>query len=238
MPTGGRSCSAGTRSWPCRRSSRSSRFHCASWWATSRGRNRCFRAWASSRTLPRSAMLAKAPGRPPGKENALGKENERLRARLEELEETLRAIRSGEVDGLVVETTGGEQIFTLKSADQTYRWMVEEMQKGAATLSDEGVVLYCNPFLAALLDVPVEAVMGAPLAGFLDEQAAVSLSGLLQAAESGVSRGEVSFRRGGGSVPTHVSFTPLALQGAAVLWPIVTDLRGRNRRGAEPAGLR
>jgi len=103
-------------------------------------------------------MALKAERRP------LGEENERLRARLEELEETLRAIRSGEVDALVVETAGEDQVFTLKSADQTYRLMVEEMQTGAATLSDDGVVLYCNPFLAALLDVPVEAVLGAPLA--------------------------------------------------------------------------
>jgi hypothetical protein len=65
---------------------------------------------------------------------APGRENERLRARLEELEETLRAIRSGEVDALVVETAGEDQVFTLKSADQTYRLMVEEMQTGAATL--------------------------------------------------------------------------------------------------------
>jgi signal transduction histidine kinase len=70
----------------------------------------------------------------------LGKENGRLRARLEELEETLRAIRSGEVDALVVETAGEDQVFTLKSADQTYRLMVEQMQKGAATLSDESGV--------------------------------------------------------------------------------------------------
>ncbi len=176
-------------------------------------------------------MPVKAERRP------LGRENERLRARLEELEETLRAIRSGEVDALVVETAGEDKVFTLKSADQTYRLMVEEMQMGAATLSDDGVVLYCNPFLAALLDVPVEAVLGAPLSGFLDEQAAVSLSGLLQAAESGVSRGEVSFRRGGGSVPTHVSLTLLPLEGAPVFCMIVTDLTERKRREEERAQL-
>src|SRR5207245_7894647 len=140
---------AGTRSWPCRPSSRSSPLRCGSWWATSRGRSRYFRAWALSRALRRSAHPARAGHRPSRKDN------ERLRARLEELEETLRAIRSGEVDALVVETAGEDQVFTLKSADQTYRLMVEEMQKGAATLSDDGVVLYCNPFLAPLLDVPV-----------------------------------------------------------------------------------
>ena len=176
-------------------------------------------------------MRVKAGRRP------LGRESERLRARLEELEETLRAIRSGEVDALVVETAGADQVFTLKSADQTYRLMVEEMQKGAATLSDDGIVLYCNPFLAALLDVPVEAVLGAPLSGFLDAQTAVSLSGLLRAAGSGVSRGEVSFRTGGGSVPTHVSLTLLPLEGAPVFCMIVTDLTERKRREEERAQL-
>jgi len=176
-------------------------------------------------------MRVKAGRRP------LGRESEKLRARLEELEETLRAIRSGEVDALVVETAGADQVFTLKSADQTYRLMVEEMQEGAATLSDDGVVLYCNPFLAALLDVPVEAVLGAPLSGFLDAQTAVSLSGLLRAAGSGVSRGEVSFRTGRGSVPTHVSLTLLPLEGAPVFCMIVTDLTERKRREEERAQL-
>jgi PAS domain S-box-containing protein len=115
--------------------------------------------------------------------------------------------------------------------------MVEEMQKGAATLSEDGLVLYCNPFLAALLGVPVEAVLGAPLSGFLDEKASVSLSGLLHAAERGVSRGEVSFRRGGSSVPTHVSLTLLPLEGAPVFCLIVTDLTERNRREEERAQL-
>ncbi len=76
-------------------------------------------------------MPVKAARRP------LAAANGKLRARLEELEETLRAIRSGEVDALVVESSGGDQVFTLKSADQTYRLMVEQMQKGAATLSDD-----------------------------------------------------------------------------------------------------
>jgi PAS domain S-box-containing protein len=176
-------------------------------------------------------MLVKAERRP------LARENERLRARLEELEETLRAIRSGEVDALVVETGGEDRVFTLKSADQTYRLMVEEMPKGAATLSADEVVLYCNPFLAALLGVPVEALLGARLSDFLAEGAAASFGGLLQAAHSGVSRGEVSFRRGGGSVATQVSLTLLPLVGAPVFCMIVTDLTERKLREEERAQL-
>jgi len=52
-------------------------------------------------------------------EEQLRAENAELRARLAEAEETLRAIRSGEVEALVVETADGPQIFTLASADAT-----------------------------------------------------------------------------------------------------------------------
>jgi len=176
-------------------------------------------------------MPLKAERRP------LRTENERLRGRLEELEEALRAVRTGEVDALVVATDGGDRVFTLTSADQTYRVMVEEMQTGAATLSGDAVVLYCNPCLAALLDVPVEVVLGASLSGFLDEQGAVSLCAMLEAAGSGVARGEISFLRGDGSVPTHVSLTPLSLDGARVFCMVVTDLTERRRREEERAQL-
>jgi len=42
-----------------------------------------------------------------------------------ETEETLRAILSGEVDGLVVSTPEGDRVFTLSGADYPYRIMVE-----------------------------------------------------------------------------------------------------------------
>ena len=45
-------------------------------------------------------------------------ENEDLRARLDEAEEILRAIRNGEVDALIVSGADGEQIFTLKQAKE------------------------------------------------------------------------------------------------------------------------
>jgi len=60
-------------------------------------------------------MGTKAPATSP--EAQLRAENAELRARLEEAEDTLRAIRSGEVEALVVETADGPQIFTLQGLD-------------------------------------------------------------------------------------------------------------------------
>ena len=44
-------------------------------------------------------------------------ENAELRARLEEAEETLRAIHCGEVDALVVQSSAGPKVFTLQGLD-------------------------------------------------------------------------------------------------------------------------
>jgi hypothetical protein len=62
-----------------------------------------------------------------------------LRAAREAVE-TLRAIRGGEVDAIVVaDGTPGEQVFTLSSADRPYRMFVETMRDGAATVSGRRV---------------------------------------------------------------------------------------------------
>src|SRR5690242_10817043 len=85
-------------------------------------------------------------------------ELEDLRTRLGETEEILRAIKSGEVDGLVASGPQGEQVFTLQGAERPYRILVEAMQEGAVTLSADGIILYSNRRFAELLALPLEQV--------------------------------------------------------------------------------
>ena len=62
-----------------------------------------------------------------------------LEGRLQESEDTLDAIRRGEVDALVV---GGpveeHRVYTLQSADRPYRVLIEQIQEGAVTLGTDG----------------------------------------------------------------------------------------------------
>src|ERR1700727_1929317 len=81
-----------------------------------------------------------------------------LQDRLREAEETLDAIRNGEVDALVVGGPSGQQVYTLENADRPYRVLIEQMQEGAVTLSEDGVMLYCNQRFATLAGGPREAV--------------------------------------------------------------------------------
>jgi diguanylate cyclase (GGDEF)-like protein/PAS domain S-box-containing protein len=87
-----------------------------------------------------------------------------LRARLADAEETLRAIRHGEVDALVMgAVVGEERLFTLSSADRTYRNFVEGMSDGAATVSADGIVLYANQALADLVVSTCSRIVGRPV---------------------------------------------------------------------------
>ena len=106
-------------------------------------------------------------------------ELEALRARLDEAEETLRAIRCGEVDALVVDGVGGEQVFTLKGADHSYQILVEAMSEGALTLAANGVILYANRRFAEMLKVPLDKIIGSSINDWMTPGSQASFQTLL-----------------------------------------------------------
>jgi PAS domain-containing protein len=83
-----------------------------------------------------------------------------LKNRLEETEETLRAIRQYMVDAFVVTRENGEQVVTLSNADFPYRTMVESMNEGAVTLIPDGTIFYCNPRFGEMVHVESEKLIG------------------------------------------------------------------------------
>jgi len=114
-----------------------------------------------------------------------------LLARVAELEETLRAIRMGEVDAVLVSGPQGDQVFTLQGAEHPYRLMVETIDEGAATLSDDGTVLYANRSFAEIFDVPLEKFIGAPLNDFIFGEDRELLAALIADANMNIVRGEI-----------------------------------------------
>jgi two-component system CheB/CheR fusion protein len=94
-------------------------------------------------------------------------ENEELNSHLVEAEEALTAIRSGEVDAIVVSGTKGEQVYSIGSAETPYRTFIEEMNEGAVTLSREGLIIYCNQRFADFVGEPIERVIGSYFERFI-----------------------------------------------------------------------
>jgi PAS domain S-box-containing protein len=94
-------------------------------------------------------------------------ELERLRQQLAEAEDALSAIRSGEIDAIVVQCSTGPVVYTLKTADTPYRLLVEQMREGALTVSAEGIIIYANAAFARMVDVPAARLRGADFMEFI-----------------------------------------------------------------------
>ena len=107
-------------------------------------------------------------------------ENQKLRTRLEEAEETLRAIRHGEIDALVVKGQHGHQVYTLKGAEHTYRVLIESMNEGAVTFDEYGTILYSNNSFATLVDLPLEKVIGSSILSYFNKNEKEKFTKLLK----------------------------------------------------------
>lgn len=126
------------------------------------------------------------------REEQLILENKELRARLTETEDALNAIRNGDVDAIIVSGPDGEKIFSLNSAETPYRIIIEEMEEGAVTISEEGIILYCNRRFSSLVSTPSEQIVGRSFDTFIREEDRKKFSMLLQQGITGRSKGEVS----------------------------------------------
>ena len=148
-----------------------------------------------------------------------------LQAQYAEAVETLRAIRNGEVDALVVaDGAPGAQVFTLSSADRPYRMFVETMRDGAATVSEHGIVLYANQRWADSLRLPLSRIIGAPLMSFVaasHRDALARHDGRLGA------EGTIEIMlvgRYGGEIPMRVGAATLDVDGERVVCLTFADL--------------
>jgi PAS domain S-box-containing protein len=161
---------------------------------------------------------------------------EELLARLHEAEETLEAIRTGQVDAVVIAGPAGQQVYTLENADRPYRVLVEQMHEGAVTLSGDGTILYCNERFAKLVGVAHDSIAGQPIGVFFNDNESRTLSGMVKSAsENGVAGEFTLIDRGGTDVPVNISLIDLRVDEGSprLLCGIVTDLTVNRMRTRE-----
>ncbi len=157
-----------------------------------------------------------------------------LEEQLREANETLDAIRNGEVDAVVIGGAGGQIVYTLENADRPYRVLVEQMKEGAVTLTGDGIVLYCNQSFAALLGRPIGQITGDRFLDFILERprAEAMLSG-----RGGGDTAELTLLTGHGGNPVNISIVELTVEDGAtrMLCGIITDLKQNYLRAREVA---
>lgn len=152
-------------------------------------------------------------------------EIEELRYRLEEAEETLHAIQSGAVDALVVSGPEETQIFTLQGAEHPYRVLVETMNEGAATLSPAGDILYCNNHLAAMLQVPLDKLIGTSLVSYVAPVDQMLFTVRLGSCVQQYGKYEISLiARSGKLLPVLFSCCSIDLPGGRGVGVVLTDI--------------
>lgn len=156
----------------------------------------------------------------------------RLRARLAVAEETLRAIRAGEVDAVVVAGEMGSLVYTLQGADQAYRVLIESMNEGALILTPDLMVLYANQGFATMVKSPLKTIMGRPLDCFMSVVDRALLHRATRPGRADTDRIQLSLLASDRSrIPVGISIRTLAQIGSAraTIGMVVTDMSQAQR---------
>lgn len=163
---------------------------------------------------------------------------EALRARVEELEQTLDAIRKGEVDALIVPGNHGEQVYSLEGANHPYRVLIEAMNEGAVTIQPDGIILHINRCFAEMTHTPAEQLIGSTFPNLVPPAQRGSFNDLLgHAAAGGAAKQEFALQiRGGGLLPVLLSMASTKINALSGVILVVTDLT--ERKAAEETLLR
>lgn len=154
---------------------------------------------------------------------------------LAEAEGALEAIRTGQIDGVVV---GGEEVVLLGTAHHSYRAMVDRMQQGAVTVSCDGEVLYANDRFGMMLGVSGEHILGRTIDSWFVTSQRDRLRQTLARSAKGTAQAELDIVDcEGNALPVLVTGAPADAGGTVTL--VITDLREQRRhREIEEAGRR
>lgn len=155
----------------------------------------------------------------------LAAENAELRARLEEAEDALRAIREGEVDAVIVSGSQGDRVFSLMETENLHRLMVETMNEAGLAISPDGLLLYANDRASALLKRRRSRLLGHPILELVEPRDSERLRELLEASRHGTADDRVVFvAADGASVPMHLWASRLDRPAGAIICLVGTDL--------------
>ncbi|HEX9615169.1 MAG TPA: PAS domain-containing protein, partial [Bacteroidota bacterium] len=162
------------------------------------------------------------------------REIEFLRSRLIETEEALVAIRTGEIDTLLVSGKKGAQLYTLKGADQSYRILLEGLNEAALTLTPEGTILYCNNRFSAMTKTSHRKLLGSSIHRIIGPAERKEFGATLQESARSPVRREFTIQ---GSDRSHVSalfsMKTIPIAGETVICAVVTDITDRKHAEEE-----
>lgn len=125
----------------------------------------------------------------------------------------------------------GEHVITLAGAELAYRILFDQMNEGAVTLTQDGVVAYCNRRFAEIVSTPIARIVGVPLRRFVAAADAAAFDAMRDSGGRENARADLTFRAGDGvAVPVAVSFAPLHADGGDEVIGVVGVVRDITER--------
>jgi PAS domain S-box-containing protein len=155
---------------------------------------------------------------------------EELKARLQELEDTLEAIRGGAVDAIIAPGPAGDQVYTLNGADHAYYVLVESINEGAVTLLPNGTILYSNRQFGRIIGSSPSGMVGRRFHDFVHASDQRTLDEIIKRAGSDGSKAEIRLAKGSADeITVLISASLVELNCMKTLALVVTDLTDRKK---------
>lgn len=161
-------------------------------------------------------------------------QNKRLHHKLEEMQQLLNAIEEGAVDAFVVERDKEPQVFTLQGAERPFRTVVETMNEGAATIAQNGLILYCNQRFAEIVRRPLTDILGTNMLDFVRGEQARIFEQMTRDLRTHNARGELALTAADGrEVAVYAALSPLEDSEAPSMCLVITDISDLKRKNKE-----
>jgi PAS domain S-box-containing protein len=161
-------------------------------------------------------------------------ETEKIKAKNAELQQQLKelkdSIRTSNIDALIIPDKKNIKIFTEKTADKTYRILVEKMNEGAVTLNERGTIIYCNSHFANMMNLPLQKAIGTKFTKFIKDSKKEYFSDLIKKARNGAIKSELNlYSSDGKKMPVLMGITDLNLKDTFAVSMIITDLTDQKK---------
>ncbi len=151
-----------------------------------------------------------------------------LKEQLYESNSIVDAIKEGDVDALVVNTNGTPQLYSLETADYTFRLLIEKFGQGALSISRNGLILYCNDYFSRLIGIPAEKIIGNYIYEYFNSKD--NFVPIIEALKYGITTHEIVFKTETyrKTFPAYIAVTDLepAVQGIGI---VITDLTEKKK---------
>jgi len=158
----------------------------------------------------------------------LWKENEALRQKISELEETLNAKEQDNIDVADNIKSKGNQVKTFQGAGYFYQRVVETMQVGAAMVTPDHRIIYCNRRLTEILNLQGEKILGHSIDEFIYNKDFPSFEFFMTSGLKKSSCIEVRIHsRKGKNIQVLISSDPLSknFNGTCLIFQDLTELK-------------